>query len=94
MAKDREGPVLSFEEGAADGVDAPATCEVATGRSQKPCGECGQDAQSTERVVDLPELMGAARRMFIMHDDRRYVLRITKQNKLILTRDESHRGER
>lgn len=40
------------------------------------------------RSVTVGDLMGDARQLGILHEDRRYVLRLTRQNKLILTRDE------
>lgn len=41
------------------------------------------------RTLDLQDLMGGERRIVILHRDRRYALRITKQDKLILTRDDA-----
>ncbi|MEO1331498.1 MAG: hemin uptake protein HemP [Pseudomonadota bacterium] len=38
--------------------------------------------------MTVGDLMGDARQLGILHEDRRYVLRLTRQNKLILTRDE------
>lgn len=41
------------------------------------------------RVIELNELLGEARRVRIRHEERLYVLRLTRQNRLILTRDEA-----
>lgn len=46
-------------------------------------------AASGTRVVDLDALLQGARRVTIRHDGRRYALRLTKLNKLILTRDDA-----
>ncbi|MEM9725152.1 MAG: hemin uptake protein HemP [Pseudomonadota bacterium] len=43
-------------------------------------------------TLDSYDLVGDAKRLFINHDGRRYLLRVTKQNKLLLTRDEQQDG--
>lgn len=45
-----------------------------------------QETPSPE--VDLAELLCGSRHMMIRHGDRLYVLRLTRQNRLILTRAE------
>lgn len=52
------------------------------------------DDSQGARTVALSDLLGEARQIYIQHEDRRYVLRLTRQNKLILTRDESDRTQR
>ena len=48
-----------------------------------------RDAPEELRTVDIQDLLAGARQIVILHRERRYILRITRQNKLILTRDES-----
>ncbi len=43
------------------------------------------------RSIELSALMQGQRRLIIQHDEKRYALKLTRQNKLILTRDEDDR---
>ncbi|CAN8141411.1 hemin uptake protein HemP [Thiomicrorhabdus sp. 6S2-11] len=38
------------------------------------------------RTVDSKELLAGAKTLFIQHGDQQYQLRVTKENKLILTK--------
>lgn len=50
---------------------------------------------ATTPEIDLAVLVGQGTRAVIIHDDRRYMLSITKQNNLILTReDQPQKGVR
>ena len=42
-------------------------------------------AEAAARIVELSTLLDGKDRMYIVHSDRKYCLRITAQNKLILT---------
>ncbi|MEA2117739.1 hemin uptake protein HemP [Halovibrio sp. HP20-50] len=44
----------------------------------------GDTSTSTPREVDSSELLGNAGQLVIHHEQRRYVLRLTKSGKLIL----------
>lgn len=48
----------------------------------------GVHQENSFPVVDLADLLCGSRHIFIRHQDRLYVLRLTRQNKLILTRAE------
>ncbi|MCI4665687.1 MAG: hemin uptake protein HemP [Neomegalonema sp.] len=45
------------------------------------------------KKIDVKDLLGESGMIMIDHNDRRYLLRITKNNKLILTIDETTRRE-
>ena len=42
-------------------------------------------AETATRIVELSTLLDGNDRMYIVHSDRKYCLRLTAQNKLILT---------
>lgn len=43
-------------------------------------------AEAAAREIPVSELLQGARRVIIRHGDKRYVLQLTRQNKLILTK--------
>ena len=45
-----------------------------------------KDRQSAPRQVDTRQLLGRDREIYILHNNERYILRITANNKLILTK--------
>lgn len=49
-------------------------------------------SQSSSKVVDVRTLLGPIEALTIQHGQRRYVLRLTRKNNLILTRDESFKS--
>lgn len=45
-----------------------------------------KDKQSAPRQLDTRQLLGRDREIYILHNNERYILRITANNKLILTK--------
>ena len=45
-----------------------------------------KDKQSAPRQLDSRQLLGRDREIYILHNNERYMLRITANNKLILTK--------
>lgn len=45
-----------------------------------------KDKQSAPRQLDIRQLLGRDREIYILHNNERYILRITANNKLILTK--------
>lgn len=62
--------------------DLSSPPDSATGLSAGP----DTKARATEAEVDSADLMGAATTLVIRHGDDRYLLRRTRQGKLILTK--------
>ncbi|MCI4661618.1 MAG: hemin uptake protein HemP [Neomegalonema sp.] len=56
----------------------------APARQQQP--SLKQPTRTQEREVDIRDLLGSNRIVTICHGDQRYTLRLTRQNKLILTK--------
>ena len=77
------------DEGDAAGSNAEQGVFPERRRADQPASAARQDPVQEERVLDVQELLNGGRCARILHGERRYLLRITKQNKLILTRDES-----
>lgn len=48
-----------------------------------------QEAEK-EREIPLATLLQGARRVIIRHGERRYLLQVTRQNRLILTKYDGH----
>lgn len=53
---------------------------------EKARGEGKAPAAQTPREIDLREILGEATEIMIRHGVERYRLRLTRQNKLILTK--------
>lgn len=49
-------------------------------------GAAIESSDKTRREISTGELLGQAREIFIIHNGERYLLRITANNKLILTK--------
>jgi len=54
--------------------------------SPRPAGEPTAPKLATERVVTARELLGGAQRVWIEHASERYLLRLTRNGKLVLTK--------
>lgn len=53
---------------------------------EHPRQQAGCGAPDDMPVIDSQNLFGTSRRLMIRHDNRAYLLQITRQGKLILTR--------
>lgn len=51
-----------------------------------PTADDKNEAPAAPRQVRASQLLGRTKALIILHDDARYILRITSNNKLILTK--------
>jgi hemin uptake protein HemP len=54
--------------------------------SSKTASHSSESRASTDRVVSTKELLGGAHRIWIEHQATRYLLQVTRSDKLILTK--------
>ena len=54
--------------------------------SSKTASSSSESRPSTDRVVSTKELLGGAHRIWIEHQATRYLLQVTRSDKLILTK--------